>query len=814
MFKNQIKDKWVFFGALFIILGLSITVTWFNLGTHKTFAGEDYGFGYDYPKIPLTLSLFNWDSFTALGKSTTTSTITLLWTFFIFFLSFLKLNSIFIERLIYFLFFAISGLGLFFLSNLLLSKYYLMSSNKTRYIAALTGSILYMFNHFTSIIVAFTITSYHLSFMLLPWLIFVLLSSLKDKVSFFNIFIFSLLILVISGGNPSNTISIVFLLVLFFIVFIKDFGIKFKVLIKFCVLSLMLFLLFSSYIYLPMLGMQTNPYGEISVSNDLIAVAYNSRSSSFLNLLRLGGNSDWHRFSYYTPYMENVLIVMLGYLITFMVLFPIFSTKSKKIKVFFIGVVTIFLFLAKGTHPSLENLFYLLFLKVPYFQMYRAVYHKFVFFISFSYAVLISIFIVERKKLFLTLFVPIAILIYNFPFFSNQIVYRHLLTEIPKEYISASKEIAKDKQDFKILSLPTSSSGGGLILKWTDNNYYIGPHPDHFFFNRPVLDSYWFIKNTFNNLEVTDSWIGNKFEKDFEDVIKYLGILNIKYLLIHKDSVEGYDFGNGTIKIDGKLKSSTLISILSKQKGIKLVKENKFFNLYKVPDKSFLHHFYIPNKVVNVNNNIKNLLGKQYRKYFNDKVGFFDKNIKILSGNFQTLSFIKVNPIKYKVKVSNASGSFPIIFSETYNEYWKMYIKNQKSNKSYFDNNKNKEVGDSLLSDNNFFETLTKEPLPKSSHILANGYANSWLLNTDKLCSVPNNCIKNPDGSYDFEVVVEFWPQRLFYFGLFISGTTLLSCIGYLIFNSLKKPKHLKSPPQASTSSKHSPQALPQVSIS
>ncbi len=789
MFKNKIKDKWFLYGAILIILGLSITVTLFNLGIHKTFAGEDYGFGYDFPKVPLTLAFFNWDSFTSLGKPTTTSTLTLLWTSFIFFLSFLRFNSIFIERFIYFLFFLISGIGLFFLSNLLLSKYYPAYSSKSRYIAALTGSILYMFNHFTAIILAFTITSYHLSYMLLPWIILVVIYSLKDKISFFNIFIFSLLLLILSGGNPSNTISIGFLLAFCLIVFIKDYKIKFGNLLKFCMPSLILLLLFSSYIYLPMLSMRSNPYGNISINNDLFSAAYNSRTTSFLNLLRLGGNSDWSRFPYYANYMENGLIIIFGYMLTGMVLFPMLSSKAKKIKVLFCVIIIIFLFLAKGVHPPLENIFSFLFLNIPYFQMYRAVYHKFVFLLSFSYAVLISIFVIERKKLLLAIFVPIAVLIYYAPFFSNQIVYRHLLTEIPHEYTSISKEIAKDKEDFRILSLPPSPSGGGLILKWSSNNIYIGPHSDYFFLNRSVIDSYWFIKNAFNKLDVTDSWVGSNFEKNVGEMVKYLGVLNIKYLFVHKDFVDGYDFGSGNVRIDGKIKSDTIISFLSKQNKIKLVKENKYFNLYRVSEEAFLLHFYIPNNVVLANNNLKTLLSQQYRKYLDGRVGLFDKKVQLPTIGSQELSFIKVNPTKYKVKISNAKGSFPLIFSESYSTYWKIYVKTQKDNRSFFNKHVN-EIADQFFFDDDIFETITKQPIAESTHILANGYANAWIIDPNKLCSGNFTCIKNKDGSYDFEIIVEFWSQRFFYLGLIISITTFIGCLLYLIWTWIMKQRN------------------------
>lgn len=83
----------------------------------------------------------------------------------------------------------------------------------------------------------------------------------------------------------------------------------------------------------------------------------------------------------------------------------------------------------------------------------------------------------------------------------------------------------------------------------------------------------------------------------------------------------------------------------------------------------------------------------------------------------------------------------------------------------------------------NIFETWFKNPVDNNkNHLIANGYANSWIINSDKIC-LDNKCLKNPDGTYDFEMVVEFWPQRLFYIGLFISTLTFLASIFCLVYN-------------------------------
>lgn len=82
--------------------------------------------------------------------------------------------------------------------------------------------------------------------------------------------------------------------------------------------------------------------------------------------------------------------------------------------------------------------------------------------------------------------------------------------------------------------------------------------------------------------------------------------------------------------------------------------------------------------------------------------------------------------------------------------------------------------------------------LPDSNHLVANGYANSWIIKPEEICRDNNNCVKNLDGTYDFELVVDFWPQRLFYLGLLISGGALVGCIIYLLFRS-RRVRRIKS---------------------
>ncbi len=102
------------------------------------------------------------------------------------------------------------------------------------------------------------------------------------------------------------------------------------------------------------------------------------------------------------------------------------------------------------------------------------------------------------------------------------------------------------------------------------------------------------------------------------------------------------------------------------------------------------------------------------------------------------VELVKINPTKYRITVKNATKPFVLIFSEAYNQGWKLRYMNRV--------------------------------ISKASHKVVNGYANSWIV-------VPNEV----GAKRDFELIIEFWPQKLFYIGLLISGFSLILTLSFLI---------------------------------
>lgn len=193
------------------------------------------------------------------------------------------------------------------------------------------------------------------------------------------------------------------------------------------------------------------------------------------------------------------------------------------------------------------------------------------------------------------------------------------------------------------------------------------------------------------------------------------------------------------------------------------------------------------------------------------------------------IEFKEINPTKYIIIVHNAKKNFPLILNQSYSHYWNLYVEKypssltkhigivnaqcpgylygdcmgikrlryniQEGNISYIGNrfiskNFNGTIQNDNIPSGRIFQTLFKNPYSDRHHFIANGYANSWLININDIKEMGRHYYKkNKNGTYDFEFIIDFWPQRLFYIGIIISGSTIIIFVLYLIYNAVKKRK-------------------------
>jgi len=145
------------------------------------------------------------------------------------------------------------------------------------------------------------------------------------------------------------------------------------------------------------------------------------------------------------------------------------------------------------------------------------------------------------------------------------------------------------------------------------------------------------------------------------------------------------------------------------------------------------------------------------------------------------ISFGRTNPTKYEIYIENASRPFFLILSENYNLHWKGYVKDNikkiKSNVEGYNKRNIKELKHEISFTPLDIKYLLKKSIHEKNHFKANGYANAWYID-------PSKYDKDGDGS--FSVTLFFWPQTLFYLGLFVYSLTIVICIRYMIHGRKK----------------------------
>ena len=120
------------------------------------------------------------------------------------------------------------------------------------------------------------------------------------------------------------------------------------------------------------------------------------------------------------------------------------------------------------------------------------------------------------------------------------------------------------------------------------------------------------------------------------------------------------------------------------------------------------------------------------------------------------ITFHKINPTKYVVSVQGATEPYHLVFSESFNQNWKAYIQQCETSC-------------------NIFQEWFLKPISEERHFMLNGFANGWNI-------IPSDSKKGAN----YALVIEYWPQQLFYIGGIISTLTV---IGFLLY-SISRSRH------------------------
>lgn len=143
------------------------------------------------------------------------------------------------------------------------------------------------------------------------------------------------------------------------------------------------------------------------------------------------------------------------------------------------------------------------------------------------------------------------------------------------------------------------------------------------------------------------------------------------------------------------------------------------------------------------------------------------------------ITFRRINSTKYSAKIEGADAPYHLVFSENFHKDWKLYLSKDDSVgndiiANYFVDAIKEGRHKNVFLEKDIFQTWFRKPIAENSHFKINGFANSWYITPQDV-----NGVKN------YELIVEFWPQRLYYLGFIISLLTLFVCwiiIGMMVF--------------------------------
>ena len=173
------------------------------------------------------------------------------------------------------------------------------------------------------------------------------------------------------------------------------------------------------------------------------------------------------------------------------------------------------------------------------------------------------------------------------------------------------------------------------------------------------------------------------------------------------------------------------------------------------------------------------------------------------------ITFTKINSTKYEIGVKNAIGPYTLVFTEAFNNKWRLADLDPQSNSksfrgdlsrlfagfgnmigsvfeiketksdgviSYFDGDVRESYSKNIFLDSNTFNAWAKNEIAFDRHFRVNGYSNAWYIKPDDI-----------GGKTEYSLILEMGTQKLFYRSLIVSIFIVILCITFLIVRMVKR---------------------------
>lgn len=672
-----------------------------------------------------------------------------------------------------------------------IASYFLLLELKLKRSVSFFLSLFYIFNPF-SLIFLNSLNQWNVLILyILPAYLWLVLHFYENNIKLFIFFGFHSLLFSFTNANPPLMVvqQIAIILITIFSIIYKEKNLfSFPQFIRKYLVIFSAFLIFNlwwicqwAYIYRDAQVGYTTQFALDWLNGEAkTTVPVLTRSLTLQNLMVFPLRT-MHDYIYnYYGYIFSPIILFIPIVV---ILVSLFEEKNDKAFLYVISSFLLTLFLSKGTGGFFGELYKFIIIHIPFFNIFKTAPEKWGTLSIFLLLILFGLIyknITKYKYKKIIYFLSVIYLFFiSVPFISGNLIYdyfrsfnfygsKHFIDK--KEYIDTRNLLNDDRNNYRIISFP-GNNNYQVALNIEGNRYYTGNDPILNNVNKEFIAPY------------NGSWTQrfNIFYKNIsdQDYLKMYGLFNVGKIIINKDMYPWFGFSEteSVSKIE-RIFDRNIPSI-----------KNGPIDIYDT-QKYFVPRIYIPINIINTQENLDDVIKviSQNEKDFTNRSAIsFDSNNSIVSAVNQIpkISFYQVNPAKYKIEIENAKDKFMIILSESFHPGWKLYINNSSRTKlnlqieksiSYFGNDITEIISKNNKIDHNPFETLFIKPINEKQHSIINGYANAWTI-------YPSDSMN----SSNYEIILEFYPQRYFYLGIIVAILGFFVSILVLFFPKIKK---------------------------
>ena len=483
-------------------------------------------------------------------------------------------------------------------------------------------------------------------------------------------------------------------------------------------------------------------------------IAVSSNGMAILNLLLPSENIFFRWISFVSP-----LTIIIGFIL---------NKKKEFLFIFLFFLFTFFLVSANITQIGLE--FYKSLFYIPAFSMFRVFFIKWMYVFLFFYSILFGLsaynILFKLKSSYAKLFylsVFTLLVVTGIPLFLGKPVNSNIVRgsdnvkstlKMDPRFEQTLQFIRSLPDDGKFLLMPLTDFSSQVIYGKDGGAYAGTPVLSHLtqkygFYG--YRDFRWRLSDP---VRYAEDIMKYSREKDYDRLLSIFTTLNIRYILHNADpNIYEAKFSDG-----GPWYYYMKNSLPNTQQGYKdfiqhfpvsLIYKNGPYNIYELDKSAYNPTIFIPDGIYQ-DNKLSFDQDKTRAVFIDSSTCNKDELKKLCKGEYKqpsvNVNFGMINPTLYEVAVrqNEPADTMLLVIQHTFHRGWKLAIDGKN--------------------------------VPESQHISVNGYANAWFLTKKDL----------PDKeSYTFLIKLD--PQKYFWYGSYITGVSLITVIGLLIYTLINK---------------------------